>query len=133
MQYCTDLSRQVTFPAHTELGKTGPGLLESTLPLATDFKEAACCPSGVVQTAARRKNGLCEGSARCNWDPRKGQQPFLPNPNGVGDRTTTLRRLLVGAGCFFIAMVFLVWKVVMTHLTSRPSSEDTAHNHDRSE
>ena len=31
------------------------------------------------------------------WDPRKGQQPFRPHPNGAGDRTTTLRRLLVGA------------------------------------
>ena len=31
-----------------------------------DFKEAACYPSAVVQGAARRKNGLCEGSARGN-------------------------------------------------------------------
>ena len=30
--------------------------------------------------------------------PREGQQPFRPNPNGVGDRTTTLRLLLIGAG-----------------------------------
>ena len=36
-------------------------------------------------------------SARGNWDPWEGQQPFRPNPNGVGDRTTTLRRLLIGA------------------------------------
>ena len=41
-----------------------------------DFKEAACYPSAVVQGAARRKNGLCEGSARGNWDPREDQQPF---------------------------------------------------------
>ena len=41
-----------------------------------NFKEAACYPSAVVQGAARRKNGLCEGSARGNWDPREGQQPF---------------------------------------------------------
>ena len=27
---------------------------------------------------------------------RKSQQPFRPNPNGAGDRTTTLRRLLIG-------------------------------------
>ena len=27
--------------------------------------------------------------------PRKGQQLFCPNPNGVANRTTTLRRLLV--------------------------------------
>ena len=41
-----------------------------------DFKEAVCYPSAIVQGAARRKNSLCEGSARGNWDPRKGQQPF---------------------------------------------------------
>ena len=23
-----------------------------------------------------KKNGLCEGSARGNWDPQEGQQPF---------------------------------------------------------
>ena len=42
----------------------------------TNFKEAACYPFAVVQGAARRKNGLCEGSAWGNWDSRKGQQPF---------------------------------------------------------
>ena len=41
-----------------------------------DFKEATCYPFAVVQGAARRKNGSCEGSARGNWDPREGQQPF---------------------------------------------------------
>ena len=41
-----------------------------------NFKEAACYSSAVVQGAARRKNGLCEGSARGNWDPRKDQQQF---------------------------------------------------------
>ena len=41
-----------------------------------DFEEAAYYPSAVVQGAARRKNGLCEWSARGNWDPREGQQPF---------------------------------------------------------
>ena len=41
-----------------------------------DFKEAGCYPSAVVQGAARRKNGSCEGSARGNWDPQEGQQPF---------------------------------------------------------
>ena len=40
------------------------------------------------------------GSARGNWDPLEGQQPFRPNPNGAGDRTTTLRRLLIGAGIY---------------------------------
>ena len=41
--------------------------------------------------------GLPKGSARGNWDPREGQQPFPSNPNGTGNRTTTLRRLLIGA------------------------------------
>ena len=35
-------------------------------------------------------------SARGNWDPQEGQQPFRPNPNGIVDRTTTMRRLLSG-------------------------------------
>ena len=38
-----------------------------------------------------------KGSARGNWDPRESQQPFQPNPNGAGDRTATLGRLLIGA------------------------------------
>ena len=42
----------------------------------TDFKEAACYPSAVVQRAARRKNGLCEGSSWGNWDTWEGQQLF---------------------------------------------------------
>ena len=49
-----------------------------------NFKEAACYPSVVVQRAARRKDGLCEWSARGNWDPREAEQLFEPNPNGVG-------------------------------------------------
>ena len=36
-------------------------------------------------------------SLRGNWDPREGQQSFRPIPNGAGDRTITLRRLLIGA------------------------------------
>ena len=41
-----------------------------------DFKEAACYPSAVDQGASQQKNGMCEGSARGNWDPREGQHPF---------------------------------------------------------
>ena len=41
-----------------------------------NFKGAACYSSAVVQGAARQKNGLCEGSARGNWDPQESQQPF---------------------------------------------------------
>ena len=31
------------------------------------------------------ERGLGKGSARGNWEPREGQQPFRVNPNGVGD------------------------------------------------
>ena len=54
----------------TSKGKAGEGRRQA------DFKEAACYPSAVVQKAARRKNGLCEGSARGNWDPWEDQQSF---------------------------------------------------------
>ena len=80
-----------------EKTKTGKRKAGEEKKQATDFKEAACCPSAVVQGAAGRKNSLCERNARDNLYPREGQQPFRPNPNGVGDRTTTLRRLLIGA------------------------------------
>ena len=50
----------------------------------------------------RRKNGLCKGSARGNWDPWDGQQSFGPNPNGVRDRTTMLR------GLFIIEIIFML-------------------------
>ena len=49
-----------------------------------------------------------KGSARGNWDPREDQQPFRPNPNDVGDLTTTLRRLLIGAGlCDFLLQLVI--------------------------
>ena len=47
-----------------------------------------------------------KGSAQGNWGPREGQQPFRPNPNGVGDRTTTLRRLLISAECAILTDLF---------------------------
>ena len=77
----------------TKKGKRGAGEKKKRKQ-ATDFKEAVCCPSAVVQGQHSEK---MKGSARGNWDPREGQQPFRPNPNGAGDRTTPLRRLLIGA------------------------------------
>ena len=74
-----------------------------------DFKEAACYPSAVVQRAARQKNSLCEGNARDNWDPREDQQPFRPSPNGVGDRTTTLRQPLLGAVQFYSLYMYILY------------------------
>ena len=56
----------------------------------------------------------CEGSARGNWDPREAQQPFRPNLNGVGYRTTTfLWRLSV----FVRPLIQALW--------SCPASEAT--------
>ena len=62
----------------TKMGKRRAGE-ERKRKQATDFEKAVCCPSAVVQGAARRK---MKGSARGNWDPREGQQPFRSNPNG---------------------------------------------------
>ena len=45
---------------------------------SADFKEAACCSSAVVQRAARRKNRLCEGSARVTGTLRKANSHFDP-------------------------------------------------------
>ena len=53
--------------------------------------------AALLRPFREQHNEKMKGSARGNWDPRKVQQPFRPNPNGVGDRTTTLRRLLIGA------------------------------------
>ena len=54
-----------------------------------------------LETRVGRESSISEkikGSAWGNWDPQVGQQPFRPNPNRAGDHTTTLRRLLIGAG-----------------------------------
>ena len=54
--------------------------------------------AAVLRSFRGQHSEKIKGSARGNWDPREGQQPFRPNPSGVEDRTTTLRRLLIGAG-----------------------------------
>ena len=53
--------------------------------------------AALLQSFRGQHSEKMKGSARGNWDPREGPQPFRPNPNGVGDRPTTLRRLLIGA------------------------------------
>ena len=60
-----------------------------------------------------------KGSARGKRDPREGQQPFRPNSNGVGERTTTLRRLLIGAGDDLISIIRLM-QLVLLHSTVPP-------------
>ena len=54
------------------------------------------CPA-LLRSFREQHSEKIKGSARGDWDPREGQQPFRPNPNGAGDRTTTLRRLLIDA------------------------------------
>ena len=63
-----------------------------------------------------------KGSFRGNWDPREGQQPFRPNPNGVGDRTTTLRRLLIGAGSCILSVISPTSKELENGLRARIAS-----------
>ena len=63
----------------------------------TDFKESACCPSAVVQGPHGKKMVYVARVWRGICGPWEGQQPFQPNPNEVGEGTTTLRRLLIGA------------------------------------
>ena len=53
--------------------------------------------AALLQSFREQHGKNMKGNARGNWDPREGQQPFQPNPNGVGDRTTMLRQLLIGA------------------------------------
>ena len=52
-----------------------------------------------------RDPSLGKGSVRGDWDPREDQQRLRPNPNGVEDRITTLRRLLIGAETLFICQL----------------------------
>ena len=59
--------------------------------------------AALLRTFKGQHSEKMKGSARGNWDPREGQQPSRPNPNGVGDRTTTLRRLLIGTAKYHIA------------------------------
>ena len=49
-----------------------------------NFKEAVCCFSAVVQGAARRKNDLCERSARGNWALGKANSHFDPTQTSRG-------------------------------------------------
>ena len=66
-----------------------------------------------------------KGSARGNWDPREGQQPFRPDPNGAGDRTTTLRRLLIGV--VDLSLVILLPYKVMISIRPRVDANIASH------
>ena len=73
-----------------------------------DFKEAACYPSAVVQRAARRKHGLCEESARGNWAIGRVNSHF-DQTQTVGNRTTTLRGLLIVAVQFCLLYMYILY------------------------
>ena len=88
-----------------EEAKTGKRKAGEKKRPTTDFNEAVCCSSAVVQGAARRKNGLCEGNVQSNWNPLELKQPFQLNPNWVRDCTNTLGQLLIGAGSVWLGLI----------------------------
>ena len=51
---------------------------------ATDFKEATCCPSAVVQEAALEKSGLCWGVPGVTEMFEKANSHFDPTQTGSG-------------------------------------------------
>ena len=60
---------------------------------------------------------VCVGlSDRGNWEPRKSQQPFRPNPNVAMDRTITLRRLLIKAVQFCSLCILYIRQKFRTSL-----------------
>ena len=65
---------------------------------AIDFKEAVCCPSAVIQEQLSEKMVCARGMPGVTGTLEKASSHFNPNPNGVGDHTIMLRRLLIGAG-----------------------------------
>ena len=54
MQHCTDLPRQVTFPAHTEHGKMGPGV-EMNVTAHQEKKENEETKKGKSRAGERKK------------------------------------------------------------------------------
>ena len=64
----------------TKKGKRGAGEKRKRKQV-TDFEEAVCFPTAVVQEAAKRKMKV---SARGNWDPRKANSHFDPTQTGSG-------------------------------------------------
>ena len=62
--------------------KTGKEKVGEEQRLATDFEEAACCPSAVVQGAERQKIGLCEGVPGVTETLGKANSHFHPTQTG---------------------------------------------------
>ena len=70
----------------TKMGKRRAGEKKKSKQ-AIDFEEAVCCP--LLQSFRGQHSEKMKRSAQGNFDARESQQPFRPNPNGVGDHTTT--------------------------------------------
>ena len=64
--------------------KTGKRKAGEERKQVTDFKEAVCSPSAIVQGAARRKNGLCKGNSRGNWTLGKTNSHFDSTKTRLG-------------------------------------------------
>ena len=115
MQHCTDLPRQVTFPVHTKQGKTGQGL-GSMLPLIRrsrrmrrrarerqEKREDRPILKRLRATLLRWFRGLHGEKMVCV----RGV-PGVTGTHGVGDRTTTFRRLLIGAVQFCSLYMYIL-------------------------
>ena len=119
VQHSTDLTLQITFAAHTEQEKMEPGL-EWTLPLIDRTRRMIRRPREKQEKRekgrpiSKRLPAALLRSFRGQHDEKmvcvrevpevtqEGQQLFRPNPNGVGNRTTTLRRLLICANSTYL-------------------------------
>ena len=67
---------------------------------ATDLKEAACCPFAVVQGAVRQKK-LARGEFPEYLGPSKRPTTISTESKRVGNCSTTMMWLLIGAVQFF--------------------------------
>ena len=79
--------------------KMGKREVEEERRPSTNFKEVACCPSAIVQRAARKKMVCARGVPGVAGTFGKANSYFDPSETGSGACTTTLRQLLIGADC----------------------------------
>ena len=74
----------------------------------TNFKEAACYPTAVVQGAAWQQM-VCVRGVPGVTGPSGRPTAILTQPKRVGNRTTTLRRLLIGAVQFCSLYMYILY------------------------
>ena len=73
-----------------------------------NFKEAACYPSVVIQGLHGEKMVCVRGVPRVTGTLGKAVA-ILTQPKRVWDRTTTLRRLLIGADLFCSLYIYMLY------------------------